>query len=231
MEVIRDVHEFKGVSNCYLVVDKPLFLVDTGMPGNSGKILKFLQEKLNRKPGDLKTIVITHAHFDHTGSLNQLIKKTGARVAIHKEDEQVLSGEKNQTGSALMRPLIKIMGFIFRIRPVKPDIVLEEGDVIGDYRVIHTPGHTSGSICLYNSTSRIIFVGDSLNYSKGKIVAPRIMEDHLQYNESMKKLGKLDIETILTGHGDPVLKDAKKKLDEFLIGNKKNEIGSKKISH
>ena len=115
-----------------------------------------------------------------------------------------------------MRPLIKIMSFIFRIRPVKADIVLDDGDVIGDYRVIHTPGHTSGSICLYNSTRRIIFVGDSLNYSNGKIEAPRIMEDHLQYNESMKKLGKLDVETILTGHGDPLISNANKKLEEFL---------------
>ena len=84
-------------------------------------------------------------------------------------------------------------------------------DVIGDYMVIHTPGHTSGSICLYNSTRRIIFVGDSLNYSNGKIKASRIMEDHLQYSESMKKLGKLDVETILTGHGDPVIQDANTK--------------------
>ena len=219
MESVNDIHEFKGISNCYIVDDKLLFLVDTGMPGNSGKILKFLHENLNKKMGDLEIIVITHAHFDHTGSLNELIKKTGAKVAIHKGDEDVLSGEKNQTGSALMRPLIKFMSFIFRTQPVKADIVLEDGDMIGDYRVIHTPGHTSGSICLYNSNNRVIFVGDILNYSKGKIEAPRIMEDHLEYNESMKKLGNLEIETILTGHGDPVTSDANKKLDEFLNKN------------
>lgn len=219
MSNLRDIHEFNGISNCYMVVDKLIFLVDTGMPGNSGKIIKFLQENLNRQPEDLKTIVITHAHFDHIGSLNKLIKKTNAKVAIHKGDEKVLSGIENQTGSALMRTLIKLMSLIYRTQPVKADIILEDGDEIGDYRVIHTPGHTSGSICLYNSTSRVILVGDSLNYTKGKIVAPRIMEDRVQYNESMKKLVNLDIKTILTGHGDSVREDAREKLDEFLKEN------------
>jgi glyoxylase-like metal-dependent hydrolase (beta-lactamase superfamily II) len=219
MEVYKNIHEFKGISNSYIVLDKDIFMVDTGMPGNSGKILKYLEEQLKIKPTDISTIVITHGHFDHTGSLNPLIQETGAKVAVHREDGGMLSGEKPQSNSALMGTVLKVMRFVFRIKNLKAEIELEEGDMIGDYRVIHTPGHTSGSICLYNSNNGVIFTGDNFNYSKGKIEAPVIMEDRVQYNKSMKKLENLDITTILTGHGDPVLEDAKKKLSEFLNKN------------
>ncbi len=85
MEVVNGIYEFKGVSNCYLVLDKEIFLVDTGMPGKSNEIM-YLEKNLNRSPKDIKTIVITHHHFDHTGSLDKLKKITGAKVAIHGKD-------------------------------------------------------------------------------------------------------------------------------------------------
>ena len=108
-----------------------------------------------------------------------------------------------------------------QVKPVKADIILKNGDIIGDYEVIHTPGHTPGSICLYNPNNKVIFVGDNLNYSKGKIRGPssRLLPEPDQYKKSMKKLGDLDIEVILTGHGPAVTSDANKKLTEFLDRN------------
>ena len=117
--------------------------------------------------------------------------------------------------------LVKLMKLIYRIEPITPDIILSDGDLIGDYEVIHTPGHTPGSICLYNPNNKVIFVGDNLNYSKGKIKGPgsRLIPDPEKYKESMRKLGDLNIEVILTGHGPPVISDANKKLGEFLKSN------------
>ena len=112
------------------------------MPGKSNEIIKFLVNNLKRNPEDIKTIVITHHHFDHIGSLDKLKKISGARVAVHSADADYLSGVKNQTGSAFMRPLVSLMKLFYRTRPVKPDIILEDGDKIGDYRVIHTRPHT-----------------------------------------------------------------------------------------
>ena len=221
MEVVKGIHEFKGVSNCYMVYDKEIFLVDTGMPGRSNEIIDFLKKNLKQNPEDVKTIVITHHHFDHTGSLDKLKKITGAKVAVHSADAVYVSGEKSQAGSAFMVLLVKLMKLIYRIEPITPDIILSDGDLIGDYEVIHTPGHTPGSICLYNPNNKVIFVGDNLNYSKGKINGPgsRLIPDPEKYKESMRKLGDLNIEVILTGHGPPVISDVNKKLGEFLKSN------------
>ena len=221
MEVVNGIYQFSGVSNCYIVIDKEIFLVDTGMPGRSNEIIKYLTKDLKRSPEDVKTIVITHHHFDHTGSLDKLQTITGAKIAVHSADADYLSGEKSQAGSAFMVPLVILMKLIYRIKPVKADIILKNGDIIGDYEVIHTPGHTPGSICLYNPNNKVIFVGDNLTYSKGKIRGPssRLIPEPEQYKKSMKKLGDLDIEVILTGHGPAVTSDANKKLTEFLDRN------------
>lgn len=216
MEVSKGIYGFRGVSNCYLVFNREIFLVDTGMPGKSNEVLRFLVNNLKHDPEDIKTIVITHHHYDHIGSLDKLKKISKARVAVHSADADYLSGVKSQTGSAFMKPLVSLMKLLYRTRPVKPDIILEDGDRIGDYRVIHTPGHTPGSICLYNHDNGVIFVGDNLKYSKGKIEKPGIMHEPKKYRESMKKLENLDIEVILTGHGPPVTSDVNEKLREFL---------------
>ena len=92
-------------------------------------------------------------------------------------------------------------------------------DQISDYQVIHTPGHTPGSICLYNPNNKVIFVGDNLNYSKDKIEGPSILDDQEAFKKSIKKLGDLDIEVILTDHGPPVTSGTNKKLVEFLNKN------------
>ncbi len=129
MEVVNGIHEFRGVSNCYMVYDKEIFLVDTGLPGRSKEIEAFLKNNLKQNPEDIKTIVITHHHFDHTGSLDKLKKITGAKVAVHSDDAMYLSGEKSQAGSVFMVPLVKLMKLIYRIEPVKPDIILNDGDL------------------------------------------------------------------------------------------------------
>lgn len=216
MEVTKGIHQFSGVSNSYIVSNKELFMVDTGMPGKSNEIINYIKNDLKRDPQDMKIIVVTHHHLDHTGNLDKLKKITGAKVAIHSADADYISGEKSQQGSLFMIPVLIFLKLIYRNKPVKADILLEDGDEVGDYRVIHTPGHTSGSICLYNPDTKVIFVGDNLMYSKNKIEGPRIINEPEQYKNSIKKLGELDIDVILTGHGQPITSDANNKLDTFL---------------
>lgn len=217
MEVVKGIQMFSGVSNCYLEYNGDMFLVDTGMPGKSGEITDFIQ-KVNKNQNELKYIVITHNHIDHIGSLDKVKEKTGARVAIHTEDAEELANGKNQGGSAAAGVLVKIMKFIYRMKQVKPDVLLEDGDTIAGYKVIHTPGHTPGSICLYNPDNKVLFVGDNLKLSKGKLESPgsRLLPEPDKYKKSMKKIAELDMEVILTGHGQPVTKMAKQKLIEFV---------------
>ena len=216
MEVIKGIHQFSGVSNSYIVSNNEIFLVDTGMPGKSGEIIDYVKNELKRDPNEIKTIVVTHHHYDHTGNLDKLKNITGAKVAIHSADADYISGKKSQHGSLFMIPIVIFMKIIYRSKPVKADILLQDGDQIGDYRVIHTPGHTSGSICLYNPDNKVIFVGDNLMYSNNKIEGPRILHEPEKYKNSMEKLRNLDIDVILTGHGEPITSEANNKLETFL---------------
>ncbi len=216
MEVTKGIHQFSGVSNSYIVSNNEIFLVDTGMPGKSGEIIDYVKNELKRVPHEIKTIVVTHHHYDHTGNLDKLKKITGANVAIHSADADYISGKKSQHGSLFMIPIVIFMKIIYRSKPVKADILLQDGDQIGDYRVIHTPGHTSGSICLYNPNNKVIFVGDNLMYSNNKIEGPRILHEPEKYKHSMEKLRDLDIDVILTGHGQPITSEANNKLETFL---------------
>lgn len=220
MDILPGIHQIRGrMVNCFLVVNEDgTILIDTGLPGYSSKITDYIENELNRSPQDIKTIVITHNHFDHIGSLSKIKEISGAKVAVHPTDADYIRGKASHVGGTLMNALIKLYQTIYRAKPVDPDILLSQGDIIGGYQVIHTPGHTEGSICLYNPDNRAIFVGDNLQYREGKLHSPgkRLVPDPEKYEKSMKKLLEYDIEVILTGHTAPVTSNGGKLIEEFL---------------
>jgi len=220
MEIFPGIHELRGrVVNCYLVLDDDgIILIDTGLPGNSSKIIKYVEKQLKHSPQDIKTIVITHQHMDHMGSLSKMKDITRAKVAIHPADADYIRGKTNHAGPAISNIMVKLIQLIYRTRPVEPDILLEDGDQIGEYQVIHTPGHTPGSICLYNPVNKTIFVGDDLRHKDGKLQSPgeRLLPEPGKYEESMKKLLNYDIEIIITGHSAPVTSGGGKLLRDFV---------------
>jgi glyoxylase-like metal-dependent hydrolase (beta-lactamase superfamily II) len=162
--------------------------------------------------------VITHHHFDHTGSLDKLKILSGAQVAAHSADAPYISENKKPVEMGFMRYMVNLIKFIYRTKPVEIDILLNDGDVINGYQVIQSPGHTPGSICLYNPQNKVLIVGDNLGYSKDKIVSPpaNLLPEPEKYKKSMKKLENLDVEVILSGHSPPVTNEATSKLDEYL---------------
>lgn len=141
MEIMPGIHNLGGKSvNYYLVEDDgEIILIDTGLPGNSSKIVDYVEKTLKRKLQDIKTIVITHSHFDHVGSLSKIKEITGAQVAIHPADADYIQGKSEHIGGAIINAIIKLYGAIYRTKPVEPEILLKEGDMIGEYKVIHTP--------------------------------------------------------------------------------------------
>lgn len=220
MEITNGIHELRGrMVNCYLVENGDgLMLIDTGLPGNSSKIKAYVEDILKRTPQDIKTIIITHNHFDHVGSLSKIKEITGARVAVHADDADYIRGKTQHVGGSFITFIIKIYNGVYRNKPVELEILLHNGDVVGGYQVIHTPGHTKGSICLYNPDNRAIFVGDNLQYREGRLQSPgqRLIPDLENYHKSMKKLLDYDIELILTGHTAPATKDCNILLEEFV---------------
>lgn len=176
---------FNG-TNSYLVSDQDsTFIIDPGADGE--KIQAFIQEKNL----EVDKIILTHGHFDHIGAVAYIQEKTGAKLFIHSEDkEYLMDGQKN---------LSYFTGDL--IETVSPDSLLEEGDLIGNFRVIHSPGHTPGSICLYNEEEGILFSGDTIfKNGYGRTDFPG--GDQQTLFNSIRKLLQLPDETIvLPGHG------------------------------
>jgi hydroxyacylglutathione hydrolase len=139
--------------NCYILGDeetKEAVVIDPG--GDEDEIL----DALNHNKFQLKLIVDTHGHFDHVDANQPLKDATGARIAIHEADAQMLA-----------QPSAEAMFFTGnRVRLSQPDILLKEGDVLtfGQYRlrVLHTPGHTPGGISLVLEDHTYVYVGDLL---------------------------------------------------------------------
>ncbi len=224
MEITKGVHNVDEVNgNCYLLDQSDGWvLIDTGMPNNSKKILSYAEKNLHLAPKDIKTIIITHAHIDHIGSAAQLKSETGAKIASHADDADYISGKKKldmpAKGMKLRFMLMRFIMPFFKAQPVQTDILLKDGDTIAGLQVLHTPGHTPGSICLIDPKRNVLFVGDLIRFMDGKIIGPPITMDAGQIDDSIKKLAKLDYDIMLSGHGQPLMPKASDKVRQFASG-------------
>jgi len=223
------VYLFKGIwgtgvwgANVFLLVDKSLTLVDTGFKGKSGQILKEVRQ-LGYSPSDIANIVITHHHADHIGSLAALKKITGAKVFAHPADAPYIDGRLPQPGPAKPGWLDKALTPLYKLgmtTPVAVDILINDGDelpVLGGIRVLHTPGHTQGSIPLFLPQERLIIAGDVLaNRFRLSLPSKAFTVDLAQEINSIKKVTSLDFDVIGFGHGSPLLHKARQSIINFV---------------
>ncbi len=141
-------------TNTYFCFDDTgaCIVIDPGMDGEG------IAEKLRQKGLCPSYILLTHGHFDHSQGVKALKEATGAKVLIHREDAEMLSNPgKNSAGFYYRGDLSAF--------PVScADTLLEDGDVIRcgtmEFTVIHTPGHTPGSVCFLSEN--ILFCGDTV---------------------------------------------------------------------
>jgi glyoxylase-like metal-dependent hydrolase (beta-lactamase superfamily II) len=219
MEIVPGIHQIDGVhGNCYVIVRDKLILIDTGLPRTSKKILSYIQDTLNRKPSEISTIILTHHHIDHTGNVYELKNLSGAKVGIHEADADFVSGRKPRPALKGWRGMLfRLLGMFFRSKFVEPDIQLKNGDAIAGLTCIHTPGHTPGSICLLDPSSKVLFAGDILRYDGIKIsgATPRFTMDTGEAQRSIKKIATLDFDILLSGHGIPLKSGAAEKVRDF----------------
>ncbi len=208
MEVVPGIHRIDGVNaNCYLIADQELILVDTGLPRNARKVLNYITDDLHRQPSDLKTIVLTHCHMDHIGNAETIKQATGAKIAAHGEDAPYMDGRKRPPRpKGVLRFLFRLLSPAMRVEKFKVDVLLAGNDRLGSMEVVHVPGHTPGSIALYDPSRKVLFSGDVLRYQEGRLAGPpdRFTMDLEESRRSVEKLKSIDFETLCAGHGEPL---------------------------
>ena len=140
-------------TNCYIVLDeksKEIMVIDPA--GDVEKII----EMIDVLKGNLKYIYLTHCHGDHIAGVTDLQKQRGGKVLIYKEDAEGLNNKDINLTSFLDMPDIEL----------EADSRVEDEDLLHignlEFKVIHTPGHTSGSSCLYCDEEKLLFSGDTI---------------------------------------------------------------------
>jgi glyoxylase-like metal-dependent hydrolase (beta-lactamase superfamily II) len=197
---MRDVVDIQLARvKAHLVVEPELSLIDAGYAGSVRTIRGRISE-LGRSPAELRRVVITHGHPDHAGGAAELAA-AGASILIHPADARNLA---IRWRDVLGRPT---RGRIFSAMTPEPAQVepIEDGDVLpglGGLRVIHTPGHTPGSVCLYGARDRVLFVGDTLQRRFGRVsfASGLYSDDHALARASVKRLAALDVKTVVFSH-------------------------------
>lgn len=185
---INDIIVIEGMgydSNVYVFED---IIVDTGTGQNMDYILKSIEEA-GSSVDDLSLIVNTHNHYDHIGGNRYL----DLEVAMHHNDARAL--EEGDEDALLATMFGKTM------EKMEVSRKLNEGDKIHDFEVLLTPGHTSGSICLYDGETLIS--GDTV-FSGGGFGRVDLGGDMDDMRKSLERLSKLDIKYLLPGHGPAV---------------------------
>jgi hydroxyacylglutathione hydrolase len=164
---------------------------------------------------DIKLIILTHGHSDHIASLYEVQQKTGAEVAIHTSDADFLEGHSSFSSQ---------FGISYKT-PHPPDRLLHEADNIGisglELTVMHTPGHTPGSISLY--TPGKVFTGDTLfRRGIGTTMMPGSSRSQL-INSIITRLMRLPDDTVIyPGHGRETTIGAERKDNPYVNGKRDN---------
>jgi glyoxylase-like metal-dependent hydrolase (beta-lactamase superfamily II) len=215
-------------ANVFLLVGNTLTLVDTGFRGRSVHILKEVT-RLGYSPVDISSIIITHHHADHVGSLAALKEITQAKVFAHPADAPYIEGRLPQPGPAgpgwfsnVAAPLKGLWATV----PVAVDTLLGDGDqlpILGGIKILHTPGHTPGSISLFLEKEGLFIVGDVLSNTFGLGLPSKAFTiDLAQEINSIKKLVDFDFNMICFGHGLPIRREARHAVIDFASGIESN---------
>lgn len=220
--LLPGIHQFAARGARVMVLaDESLTLIDTGLPASGRRILRAIAE-IGRSPRDIGRIIISHYHGDHLGGLSEVLAAAPyARVAIHASEAPYVRGEiafpnpfQQPVVGAVAWPLLE--RFMPTSCPIHDE--LEDGDewpdVLGGLRVIHSPGHTRGSLSLYLPARKVLFTADALQVLRGKVVGPsRLFSEDMDAGvRSIQKLATLEVDTLIFSHYRPIMRRAGERL-------------------
>ncbi|MFZ2534943.1 MBL fold metallo-hydrolase [Methanothrix sp.] len=204
-----EVHKVSGAAfdgNVYLVLDEKPILVDAGMM--AGPTLKNIKKFID--PAKIELIVLTHCHHDHSGAAPALKEVTGARLMLSEKEVGCIGDE------------LASVAYLFgqQAPEYKVDETLKEGMVLdtGEWKleVMETPGHSTGSLCLYERTEKVLFSGDTV-FPDGNIGRTDMFggsTDELVH--SIQRLTELDVKVMYPGHMDITSRDVNRQIQMSL---------------
>lgn len=184
-EVIKDVFKISGVSNVYYLKEHNI-VIDTGSLEDKELIKKNLSNLVDLDK--IKTVIFTHLHYDH--SANTSLFKNAKFYASKKEIDDF---NKDPLGTVLNPVVAKDLKNI-NLQEIKKEHLLNQ------FQIINVPGHTSGSIALYDFKNKLLFSGDTLFYNLviGRYDLPTSSPKDI--NKSLEKLTSLDVSFLCPGH-------------------------------
>jgi glyoxylase-like metal-dependent hydrolase (beta-lactamase superfamily II) len=189
-----------------VVVDDGVVLVDTGLPGRSARIEQALHEA-RKAIGDVRTILITHWHADHTGNAADLRQRSGARTVAHAIDTAVITGAEPMPLTALQRLAGRLTGGAPKPVPVDEELRQDGPFSVPGFTAIHTPGHTPGHVSfLLDRGDGVLFTGDAATGGRGGVRrTPRMMTtDAAAARSSVARLAQERFDVAVFGHGAAV---------------------------
>ncbi|MFY9607137.1 MAG: MBL fold metallo-hydrolase [Blastocatellia bacterium] len=220
---------YVGPVNVYLIEEDPLTLIDVG-PRHDGSLeaLRSGLAGLGYKLSDIKRIIISHAHADHYGLARVVVEESGATVLIHEWDAPAVSANTDyrayrellsQAGvppEAIERMEAgyeKFKGFAHPLEHV--ETVKDEDEILFEHEsltVVHTPGHTPGSICLVRTSNRLVFASDTVlkNITPNPVLSPDPIDEKRRFQSlgeylvSLARIRSLAPTVLKGGHGDDV---------------------------
>ncbi len=200
-----------GQTNCYFLRGREgVILVDVGPPGALPTI-QAGAARLGIEPMEIVLILITHAHLDHYGAVNEVQGWCGAPIGAHPEapnqsrDRRKALPPAQTIRGSLIRWLYLLLSPLFPVVPLEADVLMRDGDSVAAYGVdasiVGVPGHSSDSIGLLTADGEAL-VGDLLvNYAVPS--RPMYMWDRAQWEQSFRRIAALEPRMVYVGHGEP----------------------------
>jgi glyoxylase-like metal-dependent hydrolase (beta-lactamase superfamily II) len=219
--------------NVFLIEDEGVgALIDSGF-GDDASVKARLEYLRGHPEIRLRYILLTHHHFDHTGGASRIREATGAQIVLHPMEEAHLLDWQGDAPQDVEIPMAseELREQVQELRKraseaAPPDLPMAGGGMLSvgglTIEIIHTPGHTMGSICLYVREEKVLFTGDTALGLGTVAISPPPNGDMGLYLESLRMLQRYEVELMLPGHGRPV-ENVEAKLQELIDHRRERE--------
>lgn len=206
--------------NSYLIEGAHgLTLIDSGHSRGADMMVAEIKDA-GFSLGDIEMVVLTHGHYDHAGATALLLQQKRVKVFAHPEDHECLKRPPRAPRGLTGWSDWLVQRFRYPFEPLEVILPIRQGQTIRSiphWQVLDTPGHSPGSISLFQPTDRVLLCGDAVANDGAKLVLAPRTEDPDRAADSVKRLAELGVEMLCPGRG-PVIRTAANRALDCLAG-------------